>query len=280
VSEDIPVLRDPFLVAAFSGWNDAADAATDVVDHLIRQWDARLLVELDPQEFYDFQQQRPELVCGDAGDIYLSWPTPAIYVAQPAGLDRDALLMIAPEPNYRWTHFCATVLGIASAAGVTEVVTIGALLADRPHTRPIAVNGTTSEQGLAERIGLAPSTYLGPIGINAVLMREAARLAMTSVSIWAAVPHYLAEAPCPKATFALLQAVEDAVSLALPHGDLRELSIAWQRGAEELAEHDEEIAEYVAALEADSDETDLPEATGDAIARDFERYLRRRNEDS
>lgn len=276
---DIPVLRDPFLVAAFSGWNDAADAATDVVDHLIRQWDARLLVELDPQEFYDFQQQRPELVSSEA-DTYLAWPTPAIYVAQPAGQDRDVLLLIAPEPNFRWIQFCATVLGIASAAGVAEVVTVGALLADRPHTRPIAVNGTASEPSLAERIGLAPSHYLGPVGINAVLLREAARLGMTSVSVWAAVPHYLAEPPCPKATFALLQTVEDVVGFALPHGDLRDLSTAWQRGAQELAEQDEEIADYVAALEADSDETDLPEASGDAIARDFERYLRRRGEDS
>lgn len=280
MSDDIPVLRDPFLIAAFAGWNDAADAATDVVDHLIRQWDARLLVELDPQEFYDFQQLRPELVANDAGDTYLSWPTPEIYVAQPADMERDVLLLIAPEPNYRWVQFCATVLGIASAAGVTDVITVGALLADRPHTRPIAVNGSASEPGLAERIGLAPSNYRGPVGINAVLMREAARLAMTSVSVWAAVPHYLAEPPCPKATFALLQTVEDAVSVPLPHGDLGGLSAAWQRGAQNLADHDDEIAEYVAALEADSDEVDLPEASGDAIARDFERYLRRRGEDS
>lgn len=280
MNDEIPALSDPFLVAAFSGWNDAADAATDVLDHLLTEWDARLLVELDPQEFYDFQQQRPELVASGDGDTYLSWPTPLIYVAQPDELDRDVLILIAPEPNYRWTQFCATVLGIASAAGVTDVVTLGALLADRPHTRPIAVNGTASEPGIAERIGLLPSSYLGPVGINAVLMREAARLGMSSVSLWAAVPHYLAEPPCPKATLALLNALEDAIAHTLPHGDLKDLAEAWQRGAEDLAERDEEIAEYVAALEADSDATDLPEASGDAIARDFERYLRRRNEET
>ncbi|WP_328596666.1 PAC2 family protein [Aeromicrobium yanjiei] len=276
---DIPPLRDPWMVAAFEGWNDAADAASGVVDHLIEEWDAELLIELDPEDFYDFQVHRPEVGPSDSGERVISWPAPAIYQARPPRGDRDVLLLRGPEPNFRWKAFCSTVLGVAKLAGVTELVTLGALLADSPHTRPVPVSGSTSDPRLIERMSLTPSRYTGPVGITSVLNEMAAREGIGAASLWAAVPHYLAEPPCPKATLALLGALEDAMGIALPQGVLTEMAEAWQRGADDLTSHDDEIAEYVEALENEQDTSELPEASGDAIAREFERYLRRRNVD-
>jgi PAC2 family len=163
---------------------------------------------------------------------------------------------------------------------VTELITLGALLADSPHTRPVPVSGSTTDPVLMERMSLMPSTYSGPVGITSVLNEMASQEGIASASLWAAVPHYLAEPPCPKATLALLGAIEDAMGLPLPQGVLVEMTDAWQRGAEELTSRDEEIAEYVEALENERDTSELPEASGDAIAREFERYLRRRSDDT
>ncbi len=276
---DIRPLRDPWMVAAFEGWNDAADAASGTVDHLIEEWDAELLIELDPEEFYDFQVHRPQIRTTDEGERRITWPAPQIYHARPPRLERDVLLLRAPEPNFRWKAFCSTVIGVAKLAGVTEIVTLGALLADSPHTRPVPVSGSTSDAALMERMSLMPSTYNGPVGITSVLNDIASDEGIASASLWAAVPHYLAEPPCPKATLALLGALEDAVGMPLPQGVLAEMAEAWQRGAEELTSQDDEIAEYVEALENERDTSELPEASGDAIAKEFERYLRRRNVD-
>lgn len=279
-SPDIPQLRDPWMVAAFEGWNDAADAASGLVDHLIDEWDAELLIELDPEDYYDFQVHRPHVHTHDDGERVITWPAPQIFHARPARAgDRDVLLLRAPEPNFRWKAFCSTVIGVATLAGVTELVTLGALLADSPHTRPVPVTGSTTDPALMERMSLQPSRYNGPIGITSVLNEMAAGQGIAAASLWAAVPHYLAEPPCPKATLALLGALEDAMGLPLPQGVLAELTEAWQRGAEDLTSRDEEIADYVEALENERDTSELPEASGDAIAREFERYLRRRNVD-
>ncbi|REK71042.1 PAC2 family protein [Aeromicrobium endophyticum] len=267
------------MVAAFEGWNDAADAASGTVDHLIEEWDAELMVELDPEDFYDFQVQRPQVRSMDDGERQIVWPAPQIYVARPARLERDVLLLRAPEPNFRWKAFCSSVIEVARQAGVTELVTMGALLADSPHTRPVPVSGSTTDPALMQRMSLMPSTYTGPVGITSVLNEVASIGGIASAALWAAVPHYLAEPPCPKATLALLGALEDAVGMPLPQGVLAEMAEAWQRGAEELTSQDDEIAEYVQALENERDTSELPEASGDAIAKEFERYLRRRNVD-
>jgi len=264
------------MIAAFEGWNDAADAATSTVDHLLEQWDAEKFAELDPEEFYDFQAVRPVLTPAESGVREIVWPTPTLYVAHPPRQDRDVLLLRAVEPNYRWQTFCASVVEIAQAAGVTELITLGALLADAPHTRPVPISGTTNDPVMMERLSLDQARYSGPIGITTVLSDVAAREGLVTASIWAAVPHYAAEPPCYKATLALLGAVEDAIGTGLPQGVLREMSEAWQRGADELMEQDEDLAEYIRSLETERDAGDLPEASGDAIAREFERYLRRR----
>jgi proteasome assembly chaperone (PAC2) family protein len=248
-----------------------------VVDHLIETWDAQVLTELDAEDFYDFQVNRPHAHADESGARTIIWPTPAVYVATPSGAKRDVLLLRAPEPNDRWKTFCGLIVRLAGLAGVNDIVTLGALLADSPHTRPVPLTGSASDPAVAERMGLQSSNYTGPVGITAILNDMAAQEGITAISLWAAVPHYVAEPPCPKATLALLGALEDAVGASLPFGDLEEMSEAWQRGADELANSDPEIAEYVSELESERATSELPEASGDAIAREFERYLRRRD---
>ena len=278
---DVPQLRAPGMVAAFDGWNDAGDAATGVVDHLIEQWDAELLMELDPEDYYAFQDHhlRPQMHQGQGNERWITWPTPRLYVARPARGSRDVLLLRAPEPSFRWKAFCSTIVGVARLAGVTELFTLGALLADAPHTRPVPVNGSTNDLVLMDRMSVEASRYTGPVGIPTILGAEADDAGIATASLWAAVPHYLAEPPCPKATLALLGALEDATGVGLPQGLLAELSEAWQRGADELAADDSDIAEYVESLEDERETSELPEASGDAIAKEFERYLRRRDDE-
>lgn len=275
----IPALRNPWMVAAFEGWNDAADAATSTVDHLLEEWDAEVFAELDAEDFYDFQAVRPVIAPSENGVRELVWPTPTLYLARPPRQDRDVLLLRAVEPNYRWRTFCTSVVELAQHAGVHELITLGALLADTPHTRPVPVTGSTNDPVLMERLSLDQSQYTGPIGITTVLGDVAARAGLATAGIWAAVPHYVAEPPCYKATLGLLGALEDAVGVPLPQGVLREMAEAWQRGADDLMDQDEDLLEYVRTLETERDAGDLPEASGDAIAREFERYLRRRPTD-
>lgn len=276
---EVPKLRRPWMIAAFEGWNDAGDAASGVVDHLLEEWDAQILTELDPEDYYDFQMNRPHIGSDEDGNRFVQWPSTVIYYARLKEFDRDVILVRGLEPNFRWRQYCSTIIGLGERAGVAELITLGALLADSPHTRPVPITGSTSDPALGERLKLEPSSYSGPIGVNSVLSENAADRDISTLSLWAAVPHYLAEPPCPKATLALLGRLEDAMGVPLPQGVLVEMTEAWQRGAEDLAEKDEEIAEYVQALENERDTSELPEASGDAIAREFERYLRRRATD-
>ncbi len=265
------------LVAAFEGWNDAGDAATGAVEHLERLWQVRPHAAIDPDDYYDFQVNRPT-VHGDEDDgIRIEWPTTRIGVATAA--DREIILLRGLEPNMRWPAFCAEILGVARDLGVDMVVTLGALLADVPHTRPVPVTGTTSDDATAEELGLVRSRYEGPTGIVGVLQQAAQRGGMASVSVWAAVPHYAAQPPCPKATLALLHRVEDLLDVTVAVDELTEEARAWERGVDELISDDENIAAYVRALESREPETELPEASGEAIAKEFERYLRRRGKD-
>ncbi|WP_243697241.1 PAC2 family protein [Aeromicrobium phragmitis] len=274
--EHIASLRRPCLVAAFEGWNDAADAATGTIDHLIEEWDAQEFAEFDAEELYDFQETRP-IVRGEDEERRIFWPTPTVFLARPPHGDRDVLLLRAIEPNYRWRTFSRQVVDLAQRAGVSELVCLGALLADAPHSRPVPVTGSTDDPTMGQRLSLQASRYNGPIGIPTVLADTAHEAGIASASLWAAVPHYLAEPPCPKATFALLGALEDALAQPLPEGSLSELAAAWQRGADDITASDEELAEYVQALEQERDSAGAPEASGESIAREFERYLRRRD---
>ncbi len=276
--EPTPPLRDPIMIAAFEGWNDAADAASGVVDHLLSVWDSTLVAAIDPEEFYDFQVNRPLVGQDEHGMRRITWPSTQMSVSSPPGSLRDVVLLRGIEPNMRWRQFCAELLAAAEELGVRTVVTLGALLADTPHTRPIPVSGSATEPELQDRLGLEPSHYEGPTGIVGVLQDACVRTDVPSVSFWAAVPHYVGHPPCPKATLALLGHVEDLLEVSVPLGDLPEEARAWERGVSELAEEDEEIGDYVRALEENRDTAELPEASGEAIAREFERYLKRREE--
>ena len=195
--EDVPDLVDPVVIAAFEGWNDAADAASSVIDHLIKVWGARIIGAIDPEEFYDFQVNRPLVGTDERGHRTITWPSTQIAIASPPDLHRDVILIRGIEPNMRWRQFCAELLAAADDLGGQIVVTLGALLADTPHTRPVPVSGTATEPELVDRLKLEVSTYEGPTGIVGVFQDACARLDIPAVSYWAAVPHYVAQPPCP-----------------------------------------------------------------------------------
>ena len=277
--DDVQDLVSPVVIAAFEGWNDAADAASGVVDHLMAEWKAEVIGAVDPEEFYDFQVNRPVIATGVDGHRRLTWPTTRIAIARPDGFDRDVILVRGIEPSMRWRQFCAELLAACDDLGAELVVTLGALLADTPHTRPIPVTGTASEPELVDRLRIEQSSYEGPTGIVGVFNDACSQLDIPAVSYWAAVPHYVAQPPCPKATLALLDQLEELLGTPMPLGELPEDARAWERGVDELAAEDEDVADYVRALEETRDTTDLPEASGEAIAREFERYLKRRDQD-
>ncbi len=272
---DLRDLDDPVVVVAFGGWNDAGNAATGAIDHLTEAYGAESAFSLDPDDFYDFQVNRPQVSLNDDEEWDITWPTTEFKISQlPDG--RDLVLVLGLEPNLRWRQFTTVVASALTAARAKRVHLLGALLADTPHTRPIPVSVSTSNRDLEQRLGLAPSTYEGPTGIVGVLSDTLKRAGVEVLMLWAAIPHYVSHPSCPKATLALLSQLESLLDVSLELGELPELSRAWERGVDELAAEDTEVAEYVASLEQQQDATDLPEASGDAIAAEFERYLRRR----
>ncbi len=271
----VPPLRDPVLLAAFEGWNDAGEAATTAVAHLARTWEATAAFELDPEDYYDFQVNRPRAALVD-GRRTIRWPVTRVLVSTRSPMPRDVVLVEGIEPSTRWRSYAAELVDVAQRLGVTTVITLGALLADVPHTRPIPVSTTSEDSAAQARYGAEQSRYEGPTGIVGVLTDAAARAGLVTLSCWAAVPHYAGAAPSPKATLALLSALERLLDVPIPQATVAEEARAWEHGVDELASSDEEVAAYVKSLEQAIDTADLPEASGDAIAREFERYLRRR----
>jgi proteasome assembly chaperone (PAC2) family protein len=275
--EDVPELIDPVMVAAFEGWNDAGDAASSAVGHLDETWDGKVFAALDAEEYYDFQVNRPTIWM-DEGVRRITWPTTrfsVVRVTEPK--TRDLVLVRGIEPSMRWRSYCNELLGLAHELGVETVVILGALLGDTPHTRPVPVSGVTSDADVARTMDLEESRYEGPTGIVGVFQEACAHAGVPAVTLWAAVPHYVAQPPNPKATLALLNKLEDLLDLRIPPGELADDARAWQLGVDQLASEDSEVAEYVQQLEEARDTAELPEASGDAIAREFERYLRRRD---
>jgi proteasome assembly chaperone (PAC2) family protein len=270
-------LVDPVLVAAFEGWNDAGDAASTAIEHLQLTWDATPLAEIDPDDYYDFQVTRPTVRMVDGITRRVEWPTTRLSVCRPPGSNRDVVLVHGIEPNMHWRRFCGEIIDHVNNLGVTTVVTLGALLADTPHTRPVPVTGTAYDAASAAQFGLERSRYEGPTGIVGVLQDACVQAGVPAISIWAAVPHYVSQPPSPKATLALLHRVEDVLDVEVPLGGLPEQAEEWQRTVSEMAEEDEDVRNYVRALEERGDsEIELNEASGDAIAAEFEKYLRRR----
>ena len=267
-------------IAAFEGWNDAAEAASGVVNHLGIAWESTPIAAIDPDDFYDFQVNRPvvEIVAGKTERLV--WPTTRLSLARATdtGLSRDIVLVHGVEPNMRWRGFTDELISGLTELGVELVILIGALLADSPHTRPVPVQVSGSDAKLLHGVGSEATDYKGSAGIVGVLQYACAAADIPTISLWASVPHYVAQSPSPKVTLALLRSVEDVLDVSLPQADLPEEARAWERGVDELAQQDSDVAEYVRTLEEAKDASDLPEASGDAIAREFERYLRRRGD--
>jgi hypothetical protein len=272
-------LTDAVAIAAFEGWNDAGEAATDAVAHLLTAWRATLLATLDPEEYYDFQVNRPHVGFDSDGVREISWRTTSFWHCMVGPAGRDVVLVTGIEPNLRWRTFTGEVLDYLQGLGVSTIVTLGALLADVPHTRPVPITGISSNPELAARHHLEQSRYTGPTGILGVLQDSSQRRGLATLSYWAAVPHYVAQAPNPKGTLALLGQLEDLLGATIDLRGLPEEAKAWERGVDEMASGDTDVADYVRSLEEERDTADLPEASGDAIAREFERYLKRRSDE-
>jgi proteasome assembly chaperone (PAC2) family protein len=276
-----PELTAPILVAAFEGWNDAGDAASGAVEHLELVWDAQPLHEIDPDEYYDFQVNRPTVSLIDGITRRIAWPTTRFSYCRPPEADYDLVLVHGIEPNMRWRGFCGELLSVIRDLDVRVVVTLGALLSDSPHTRPTQVTGTAYDKDAATRYGLQSSRYEGPTGIVGVLQDACVASGIPAISFWAGVPHYVSQPPNPKATVALLRRVEDVLDIEVPLADLPIQAEEWEQAVSEMTAEDDEIAEYVQSLEERGDaEVDMNDALGkidgDALAAEFERYLRRR----
>ncbi|WP_438695976.1 PAC2 family protein [Tsukamurella sputi] len=276
----LPKLDRPVLIAAFEGWNDAGDAASGAVEHLELTWDAKLITEVDSDDFYDFQVNRPIIKQIDGVTRAVEWPSTTLSVCRPPKADRDVVLLRGTEPNFRWRAFCDQLLAIFGELHIDSVVILGSLLADTPHTRPVQVSGAGYDAESAKRFGLEQNRYEGPTGITGVLQDACVRAGFPAVSFWAAVPHYVSQPPNPKATVALLQRVEQALDLAVPLGDLPTRAEAWEASVTEMTEDDEDVADYVRGLEerGDAEAVDVEQhIDADAIAEEFEKYLRRRD---
>src|SRR5437879_8924767 len=276
---DRPTLRRPVLVAAFEGWNDAADAATTAARYLARSWSARPFAELDPEEFFDFTATRPQVHLDEGTTRHIEWPANTFTSAALPGRPRDVVFLHGTEPQLRWRTFSEVLASTARELGVELVVTLGALLADVAHSRPVRVTGTAADPELVARLGLQRSRYEGPTGIVGVLHDACNRASLASASLWAAVPHYVAATPSPKATLALVERASELLSTSLVATDLEIASAAYERQVSEVVASDEDVSAYVERLEesADDDE-DLLEGdelpTGETLVAELEKFLR------
>ena len=276
----IPQLRSPIMILAFSGWNDAGEAASAALEHLASIWPVQTIGEFDTEEFYDYQNNRPIVSVDESFNRSLTWPTTTVRGVLLPNYDRDLILVSGVEPSLKWRTFVGQLLDLGEDLDISMVVCLGSLLADVPHTRPIPVTATAARPEFGERLGLEMSRYEGPTGILGAIQDACNQREIDALSIWAAIPHYVSSPPCPKATLSLLNHLEDLLELSIDLGELPEDAKAWEIGVDQLSQEDSEIADYVKSLEESKDEADLPEATGEAIAREFERYLRRRGEDN
>ncbi len=269
--------HDTVLIAAFSGWNDAGGAATGATEHIAEVFGCDVVADIDPDEFVDFQVNRP-VVDGVGVDRRLVWPGTQISMAYSWNSQRRIVVAHGVEPSFRWRSFTAELLTVAESFGVKTIIVVGALLGDTPHSRPIPVQVSTSDAGVQDFLGTGDSEYEGPTGIVGVISQIAPDAGFTVLSVWGAVPHYVPSSPSPKATAALVSKIEELLGEPITRYDLDDEAKAWEDGVSELAESDPQIAQYVRELEEVRDATQLPNASGEAIAREFEQYLRRRGQ--
>ncbi|CAN5354736.1 filament polymerization regulator ParJ [soil metagenome] len=281
------------LVVAFEGWNDAGEAASGAVRTLKELLDLYPIAEVDPEDYFDYQFNRPSVVADENGDRQLVWPGVTVYgptrpnAGAAVGLADDAelrvsgangsniYLLLGTEPSRGWKTFTREILDVVETNEISSIVFLGAMLADVPHSRPISVFTSSENPDVRAQLGIERSGYEGPVGILSVLGDAAEKAGVSTMSIWASVPHYVHNAPSPKATLAILDKLEEIVDVVIPRGDLVSEAQAWESGIDALAGDDDDMASYIEQLEQARDTVDSPEASGEAIAQEFERYLRR-----
>lgn len=295
------------LIVAFEGWNDAGETASGVVRALKDLLPVHSLVQVDAERYFDYQFNRPIAKIGDDGDRSLVWPNVTMYgpvqprgrrprrahssdqAANPAGLAEDAgirvsgtntsnvYLLLGTEPARSWQSFTAEIMSAITEHKITAVILLGAMLADVPHTRPISIYVSSENAAVRKELAVERSSYEGPVGILSVIGAAAEKAGIPTVSIWASVPHYVHNAPSPKAMLAMIDRLEELIDVVIPRGTLVEDSAAWESGINALAGEDDDMANYIEQLEKARDTVDSPEASGEAIAQEFERYLRKRD---
>lgn len=286
--EDTPPLKDPVLIAAFAGWSDAAQAATSAARYLTGFWEANRFAEIDPEEFYDFTEHRPHVKLNEDGVRQLDWPANECYYFRRDAAEHDFIVFVGVEPNLRWRHFTDLLLEIIKRQKVSAVLTLGGLLADVPHTRPVRVTGNaTSERAAARLRGLDVSTprYEGPTGIMGVLHDALRRNEIAAASVWANVPHYINATANPKATVAILERLERMFDINLDLSDLRTASERFESEVSEAVSGDADASAYVRQLEerADAEQDSPPEPptplpSSDIVVKELEEFLRRQRE--
>ena len=274
------------MVIAFGGWSDAGEAATGVINHLLStlssdcdspEFAPELIAEVDSEDFYDFQVNRPLIFVDDSMIRSLTWPGVQIFgLRNPTG-ERDFVVVRGVEPSMRWRGFASQLLDLADDLEVELVITLGSMLADTPHTRAIPVSGTGAHPDIAARLGVEVSRYEGPTGILAVIQDGCVRRGIDAVALWAAVPHYANASPSPKVTLALVNGLEDFLEINLPQGDLHEEAREWEKSINEMVKEDSDIEEYIKTLEESKDATEISDESGEELAREVERFLRRQN---
>jgi len=275
------------LVVAFEGWNDAGEAASGVARSLVESLGLEPVAELDGERYIDYQFNRPQIGLDDDGGRTLVWPriellaapdsSEVIAASSDVGSDTEVFVLLGAEPSRSWRGFAAEIVDLVDVHAITSVVFLGAMLADVPHTRPISVFVSSDNADVRGQLGLERSTYEGPVGILSVLGDAVETAGVPSLSVWASVPHYVHNAPSPKATLALVEKLDELSAVSVPRGDLVEEAAAWEAGIDALAADDDDMAGYIEQLEQARDTVDSPEASGEAIAQEFEQYLRRRD---
>jgi hypothetical protein len=265
------------MVVAFEGWNDAGDAASQSAQMIIDQNGLVPVSSIDPEEYFDFQLTRPLVEQGTDGSRFLNWPEVTLW-APPSADVVAPLVLLGQEPSRLWRSFAAQMIDHALAHNVTNIVFLGAMLADVPHSRPVRVTATSDDSDIREYFDIEKSSYEGPVGVLTVLALAAAEAGIPSVNLWAHVPHYVHTSPSPKATVALVEKLEEFVGIELNRDEVEIDALRWEEGIDALAAEDDDMSAYISQLEQARDAADAPEASGDAIAQEFEKYLRGRPE--
>jgi proteasome assembly chaperone (PAC2) family protein len=277
-----PELRAPVMVCAFKGWNDAGEAATAALSFIHDHFESKDVAHIDPEEFFDFTAVRPTVRLTEGRTRRIEWPSISISAAEVQGAEGDLLMLHGVEPSLRWGRFTQAVVEVANELGARMVITLGALLADVPHSRPVNVTGLASDDALVEKLGFERTSYEGPTGIVGVLHHTLAKAGMSSASLWASVPHYVAAAPNPKVALALLRAFEGTAGVAVEATELEEAAESYEQQVSAAVASDPEVKAFVERLETAMDEVQAESPTeenlpsADTIASDFQRFLRQR----